>query len=121
MTEPIPDIETTASRARAAIAGAASLADLEQFRIASFVWTSQITAHRKALGALAPDERKRVGAQVNAVADELAALAEARRVELERAELERKLAATRIDVTQPGRGQRYGALHPLTRTRRRIE
>jgi phenylalanyl-tRNA synthetase alpha chain len=49
------------------------------------------------------------------------ALAETRRAELERGELERRLAATRIDVTQPGRGQRYGALHPLTRTRRRIE
>ena len=121
MTEPTPDIEQTASRARAAIAGAASLADLEQFRVEFFGKKGAITAHLKTLGALSPDVRKRAGAQINAVRDQLVALADARRAELERSELERRLLATRIDVTQPGRGQRYGALHPLTRSRRRIE
>src|SRR5690606_36918441 len=32
-----------------------------------------------------------------------------------------KLAGERIDVTLPGRGEQAGALHPVTRTRRRIE
>jgi phenylalanyl-tRNA synthetase alpha chain len=44
-----------------------------------------------------------------------------RQAELERADLERKLAEGRVDVTQPGRGQAPGGLHPITRTRRRIE
>ncbi len=121
MTETLPDLDSTASRARAVIAGTDSLADLEQFRVEFLGKKGAITAHRKALGALSPDERKSAGARVNAVHDELVALAESRRAELERVALERKLTATRIDVTQPGRGQRYGALHPLTRSRRRIE
>jgi len=121
MTETLPDLDSTASRARAVVAGTDSLADLEQFRVEFLGKKGAITAHRKALGALSPDERKSAGARVNAVHDELVALAETRRAELERVALERKLTATRIDVTQPGRGQRYGALHPLTRSRRRIE
>ena len=32
-----------------------------------------------------------------------------------------RLAGERIDVTLPGRGQRPGGLHPVTRTLRRIE
>ncbi len=48
-------------------------------------------------------------------------LFEARKAELDSLELERKLAAGRIDVTQPGRGQQPGGLHPVSRTRRRIE
>jgi phenylalanyl-tRNA synthetase alpha chain len=36
-------------------------------------------------------------------------------------ELERELAAGRVDVTQPGRGQQPGGLHPVSRARRRIE
>jgi len=121
MTETLPDLDSTAARARAVVAGTATLADLEQFRVEFLGKKGAITAHLKALGALAPDDRKRAGAHLNAVRDELVALAESRRAELERAELERRLAATRIDVTQPGRGQRSGALHPLTRARRRIE
>ena len=40
---------------------------------------------------------------------------------LEQAALAARLAAERIDVTLPGRGQTPGGLHPVTRTLRRIE
>jgi phenylalanyl-tRNA synthetase alpha chain len=75
----------------------------------------------KSLGALAPDARREAGARINAVRDEIGALLNSRQLELEKAELARKLAEGRIDVTQPGRGQQPGGLHPLTRARRRIE
>ena len=32
-----------------------------------------------------------------------------------------RLAADRVDVTLPGRGQQSGGLHPVTRTLQRIE
>ena len=38
-----------------------------------------------------------------------------------RAAIARELAAGRIDVTLPGRGERSGSLHPVTRVRLRIE
>jgi phenylalanyl-tRNA synthetase alpha chain len=43
------------------------------------------------------------------------------RIRLGEAALERELARGRIDVTQPGRGQETGSIHPVTRTRLRIE
>ncbi len=46
---------------------------------------------------------------------------DARKSELERGALAARLAAERIDVTLPGRGQRPGGLHPVTRTLQRIE
>ncbi len=115
------DLQQLADSARRRVAAAASLADLEALKVEFFGKKGAITAQLKSLGALAPDERREAGVRINAVRDEIGALVEARRAELERAELERKLAAGRVDVTQPGRGQQPGGLHPLTRARRRIE
>src|SRR5690606_2604788 len=44
-----------------------------------------------------------------------------RRAALEAEALAAQLASEAVDVTLPGRGQRPGGLHPVTRVRRRIE
>ena len=116
-----PSLEELAADARRRVDACGSLADLEALKIEFFGKKGAITAQLKSLGGLAPDARREAGARINAVRDAIGVLIEARKVELERVELERKLAAGRIDVTQPGRGQQPGGLHPLTRTRRRIE
>jgi phenylalanyl-tRNA synthetase alpha chain len=114
-------LDDLATDARGRIGAAASLAELETLKVELFGKKGAITAQLKSLGALAPDERKAAGARINAVRDALVSLVEARKAELDRAELERRLAAGRVDVTQPGRGQQPGGLHPVTRTKRRIE
>jgi phenylalanyl-tRNA synthetase alpha chain len=101
------------------IAGAGNLAELEQLKVELLGKKGAITAQLKALAALDAAERKAAGARINALRDEVTAALEARRVSLEQAELARRLAAGRIDVTQPGRGQAAGGLHPVTRARRR--
>jgi len=110
---------TAENSALSRISTAASLADLEQLKVELLGKKGAITAQLKALSALDPTERKAAGARINALRDEVAAALEARRVDLERAELARRLTADRIDVTQPGRGQAPGGLHPVTRARRR--
>jgi phenylalanyl-tRNA synthetase alpha chain len=116
-----PSLDDLAQDAKARASACAGLAELEALKVELFGKKGAITAHLKTLGALAPDERKLAGARINAVRDEITAVVEARRADLERQELERKLAAGRIDVTLPGRGQQPGGLHPITRARRRIE
>jgi phenylalanyl-tRNA synthetase alpha chain len=101
------------------IAGAGGLAELEQLKVELLGKKGVITAQLKALSTLEPQERKAAGARINALRDEIAASLDGRQAELERAELARRLAAGRIDVTQPGRGQRPGGLHPVSRARRR--
>jgi phenylalanyl-tRNA synthetase alpha chain len=114
-------LDELATDARARVGACASLADLDALKVELFGKKGAITAQLKTLGLLSPAERKAAGARINAVRDELTQAIEARKATLDRAELERKLAAGRIDVTQPGRGQQPGGLHPVTRTRRRIE
>jgi phenylalanyl-tRNA synthetase alpha chain len=116
-----PSLEALAAGARARVGDCDSLADLEALKAEFFGKKGAITALLKSLGGLPADERREAGARINAARDAIGALIETRKAELEGVELERKLAAGRIDVTQPGRGQQPGGLHPLTRTRRRIE
>jgi phenylalanyl-tRNA synthetase alpha chain len=121
MTDTSTDLERIAVRAREAIAAAATLAAIEELKVEFLGKKGSITAQLKSLGTLAPDARREAGARINAVRDDITALMSTRQAALEQAELERKLAASRIDVTQPGRGQQPGGLHPITRVRRRIE
>ena len=101
------------------IAGAGNLAALEQLKVELLGKKGVVTAQLKALATLEPAERKAAGARINALKDEIATAIEARRASLAQSELSRQLAADRIDVTQPGRGQAPGGLHPVTRARRR--
>jgi phenylalanyl-tRNA synthetase alpha chain len=115
------DLDRLAADARVRVDACGRLADLEALRVELFGKKGTITAQLKSLGTLAPDERRAAGARINAVRDALAQVISEREMVLERAQLEQRLAASRIDVTQPGRGQQPGGLHPVTRARRRIE
>ncbi len=119
--QPTNDLETLAARARESVGTCTSLAAIEELKVEFFGKKGAITALLKTLGSLAPDARREAGARINAVRDEIGALVAARQAQLDREELERRLAAGRVDVTQPGRGQQPGGLHPITRVRRRIE
>ena len=107
--------------ALAAIAAAATLDALEAQRVALLGKNGAITAELKALGKLSPDERKTRGAGVNVAKEKIAGAIAARKETLERAVLEQRLASEGIDITQPGRDGERGTIHPLTRTRERIE
>jgi phenylalanyl-tRNA synthetase alpha chain len=115
------NLEQLAADARGRIGACADLPALEALKVELFGKKGAITALLKTLGGLAPDERRAAGARINAVRDELAAVIAERQASLEAAQLDRELAAGRIDVTQPGRGQQPGGLHPVSRARRRIE
>ena len=115
------DLEQLAARARASVAACSSLAAIDELKVELFGKKGAITGLLKTLGSRAPDARREAGARINAVRDELGAAIAARQEELGREQLERRLAAGSVDVTQPGRGQQPGGLHPITRVRRRIE
>jgi phenylalanyl-tRNA synthetase alpha chain len=115
------ELEQLADDARVRIGACAGLAGLEALKVELFGKKGAITALLKTLGSLAPEQRRAAGARINAVRDQLTALMAERQAALGQAELDRQLAAGRIDVTQPGRGQQPGGLHPVSRARRRIE
>jgi phenylalanyl-tRNA synthetase alpha chain len=68
------------------------------------------------MGKLSPDDRKRLGAEVNTAIQEIEAALNARNAELGRAELEQRMQEERLDVTLPGADVRPGYQHPTMRT-----
>jgi phenylalanyl-tRNA synthetase alpha chain len=108
------------SRSLDDIAAAGTLESLDALRVALLGKSGAITAALKALGALPADQRKARGAEVNRAKERLADAIAARKAQLEKADLDRRLAAGRVDVTLPGRRPARGSLHPITRTLDRI-
>ncbi|MFO0335228.1 MAG: phenylalanine--tRNA ligase subunit alpha [Pseudomonadota bacterium] len=105
----------------AEVAQAADLVALDQVRVRLLGKSGAITQQLKSLGTLPAAERPAAGARINEAKERLAQAIDARRALLEREAVERELAAGAIDVTLPGRGTPPGAMHPVTRTRLRIE
>lgn len=114
------DLESLISAAEAAIDAATSLSELDSVRVEYLGKKGKLTTLLKGLGQLPAEQRPAAGAAINAAKDRLGDRIEARRDDLNRAELELRLQAERIDVSLPGRGIERGALHPVTRTLQRI-
>ena len=115
------DLEELSSKAATEIEGATDPRVLEQMRVDLLGKKGRVTELLKQLGGMAPEQRKAFGEQVNRVKETLSAALERKAQQLGDAALARKLASETIDVTLPGRGEDVGALHPVTRTIRRIE
>jgi len=117
----LSDLESLTRELLGRVAASDDLQALEAVRVEALGKKGSITAQLKALGSLPPEERKAAGAQINTAKQRLGEAIEARREALERAALAQSLASGAIDVTLPGRGEGQGGLHPVTRTRLRIE
>jgi phenylalanyl-tRNA synthetase alpha chain len=100
---------------------AADLTELDQVRVQYLGKSGLLTAQLKALGALPKEERPAAGQAINQIKVAVQEQVDARRAALERVALEQRLAGERVDVSLPGRGQRIGGLHPITRAMQRIE
>ncbi|MHB0775584.1 phenylalanine--tRNA ligase subunit alpha [Halomonas sp. WWR20] len=114
-------LPTLVAEARAAIESAQSVKALDEVRVRYLGKKGEITALLKSLGKLSADERPRAGESINQAKQTLAAELDSRYRQLEQAALNAQLAAERVDVTLPGRGETNGGLHPVTRTLERIE
>jgi phenylalanyl-tRNA synthetase alpha chain len=108
-------------RALADIRAAADVVGLDDVRVRLLGKKGALTEQLKSLGQLPAGERPAAGAKINEAKVAVQAALEARRAELEAAALDAELAKGALDVTLPGRGQEAGGLHPVTRTRQRIE
>jgi phenylalanyl-tRNA synthetase alpha chain len=106
--------------ARAAIEGCGDARELDSLRVQYLGKKGEITALLKSLGAMEPEQRRSFGQAVNEAKNEVADLINQRRAAIEAESMEARLAADRVDVTLPGRGEERGGLHPVTRAMQRI-
>lgn len=107
-------------QAIADIAACEELSDLEALRVRYLGKKGEVTALLKSLGSMQHEQRKAFGQAVNVTKSELSDAIGQRKAVLEEAALNTRLAAEKIDVTLPGRGQIRGGIHPVTHTLQRI-
>ena len=108
-------------QALADVDSSASLAALDEVRVRLLGKKGLLTEQLKGLGKLSPGERPAAGQRINDAKTSIQTALEMHRIRLEQAAMEKDVARGAIDVTLPGRGQEPGSLHPVTRTRLRIE
>lgn len=108
-------------RALADVDASADLPGLDEVRVRLLGKKGVLTEQLKGLGGLPAAERPLAGQKINEAKACVQTAIERRRARLEEAALNAELSKGMIDVTVPGRGEEPGGLHPVTRTRLRIE
>ena len=102
------------------ISAAADLATLDAVRVRYLGKKGLVTEALKTLGKLDPETRRAAGQALNVARDALHAALDTRKSVLDDAAIDQALAASRLDVSLPGRGQAPGSLHPVTLALERI-
>jgi phenylalanyl-tRNA synthetase alpha chain len=110
------DLESLHKEAAARIATAQSAEALDALRVELLGKKGRVTELMKTLGSLAPEERKARGAALNTLKNTLTAEIDSKSKALAEAELDRRLAAEKIDVTLPARPWPEGRVHPISQT-----
>ncbi len=100
--------------AQSAFEQATSLDEFKSARLAHLGDKSPIALANRELGKLDPSERAARGQEINAIKNEILAIAQSREDQLIKERDERILIDERVDVTLPTRNSQRGGLHPLT-------
>ena len=107
--------------AKADIAKAESLKELDELRVSFLGKKGELTALLKGLGSLSKEERPKMGEAINQAKESVQSLLTERKIQLETVELEKRILEEKIDVSLPGRNVEKGGLHPITLTLNRIQ
>ena len=99
------NLDALVSQALEAVRSSNDVNGLEQLRVQYLGKKGELTTVMKAMGALPAEERPAFGARVNAAKEQVQDALNTRKATLEGEALQARLAAERVDVTLPGRGQ----------------
>ena len=104
------DAETMLDRIRSA----EDLGDLEAIRVSALGKSGSVTALLKSLGTMDAETRSAEAPKVHALREQVTTAIGERKAALEAAELERKLATERIDLSLPASDSVSGTVHPVS-------
>jgi phenylalanyl-tRNA synthetase alpha chain len=96
------------------ISSAPDLAALEELRVATLGKSGSITAQLKSLGTMDADARAAEAPKIHRLREQATQAIAARKSELESAELERRLATERLDLSLPAADAPTGTIHPVS-------
>jgi len=115
------EVSQLADEGVARVAAAADPAALHELELELLGKKSQLTAVKATMKDLDADQRKTVGAALNAARQRLEEAVAARRTELDSAARRVQLEAERLDMTEHLGRARVGHAHPITQTWERLE
>lgn len=115
------DLDVLLEQATQEITTADDLKTLDLYRVAWLGKKGKLTECLKNLGQLPSEERPLAGQRVNSVKQKVQELIEERTSILTTRQISDQLAAESIDITLSGRRNELGGIHPVTKTRERIE
>jgi phenylalanyl-tRNA synthetase alpha chain len=108
------DIETLQTELITAIDSASTLEALEAVRVSALGKQGSVSALLKTMGGMSPEERQTQGPIINGLRESITSALAAKKAELETAELNRRLATERIDMTLPAPDATRGTIHPVS-------
>jgi phenylalanyl-tRNA synthetase alpha chain len=108
------DIETLQTDLMVAIGSADTLEAIEAVRVSALGKQGSVSALLKTMGGMSPEERQTQGPIINGLRESITSALAAKKAELETAELNRRLATERIDMTLPAPDAPRGTVHPVS-------
>jgi phenylalanyl-tRNA synthetase alpha chain len=96
------------------IAAATDLAELDSVRVALLGRQGEITAKLKSLGSMDANTRATEAPKIHAEREAVTSAIAERKAKLESAELERRLATEKLDLSLPARESACGTVHPVS-------
>ena len=108
------DIATLQTDLMGAIDSADTLDSLEAVRIAALGKQGSVSALLKTMGSMSPEERQTQGPVINGLRESITSALAGKKADLETADLNRRLASERVDMTLPAPETPRGTIHPVS-------
>lgn len=108
------DIATLQTDLMGAIDSADTLDSLEAVRIAALGKQGSVSALLKTMGSMSPEERQTQGPIINGLRESITSALAGKKADLETADLNRRLASERVDMTLPAPEIPRGTVHPVS-------
>ena len=108
------DIATLQTDLMGAIDSADTLDSLEALRIAALGKQGSVSALLKTMGSMSPEERQTQGPIINGLRESITSALAGKKADLETADLNRRLASERVDMTLPAPEIPRGTIHPVS-------
>ena len=108
-------LESIIENGLAEIEKSADLKALDEIRVKYLGKTGELTQILRGMKDIPPEDRRDIGALANTVREKIETALSERLCALENAEIEAQIEKETIDITEPSKGIKKGALHPLTK------
>ena len=108
------DIDELGHRLMELIEAAGTLEALEAVRVSALGKQGSVSALLKTMGGMSPEERQSQGPIINGLRESITTALTAKKADLETAELNRRLATERVDMTLPAPDAPRGTIHPVS-------